>query len=138
MSQPASSIFRDALQVSPERLAAMGDDELNILMTDLLQAQAHKCRSPLSQVRVNTEGKAKDDGCDGWTAKPGIDDDWLGGGDTCWQFKAGTAGAPSRLSGEITKAHSEEYAQSRRALRARGKWLNEREKGRRRPPEDLG
>lgn len=103
MSQPKSSIFRDALQVSPERIAAMGDDDLNVLMTELLQAQAYKCRSSLNEVRVNTEGKAKDDGCDGWTAKPDIDDDWLGNGDTCWQFKAGTAGTPSRLKGEATK-----------------------------------
>jgi len=30
-------------------------------------------------------------------------DDWLGSTDICWQFKAGTAGEPARLSGEVTK-----------------------------------
>ena len=89
MSQPRPSIYRDTLQVSPERIAAMSDEDLNMLMGDLLRAQAYKCGSPLNEVRINTEGKAKDDGCDGWSAKPVTSDDWLGSADTCWQFKAG-------------------------------------------------
>ncbi|WP_144234499.1 hypothetical protein [Oceanidesulfovibrio marinus] len=101
--QRRSSIYRDALQVSPERIARISDEELNVLMADLLRVQAHKCRSPRSEVRVNTEGKAKDGGCDGWSARPEVADDWLGSTDTCWQFKAGTAGNPSRLRGEIAK-----------------------------------
>ncbi len=103
MSQPRPSIYRDALQVSPERIAAMSDEDLNMLMGDLLRAQAYKCGSPLNEIRVNTEGKAKDDGCDGWSAKPVTPDDWLGSTDTCWQFKAGSAGTPARLSGEVLK-----------------------------------
>ena len=100
---PRPSIFRDAMQVSPEVIANLGDDDLNELMRDLFRAQAHRCRSPLSEVRVNTEGKAKDGGCDGWTSKPEVNDDWLGDADTCWQLKARTAGIPSRLKGEILK-----------------------------------
>lgn len=103
MSQPRSSIYRDALQVSPERIAVMSDEDLNVLMGQLLRAQAYKCGSPLNEIRVNTEGKAKDDGCDGWSAKPATPDDWLGSTDTCWQFKAGSAGEPARLAGEVTK-----------------------------------
>jgi hypothetical protein len=103
MSSPRRSPFRDALQVSPERIAHLGDAELSELMIDLLRAQAHRCGSPLSEVRVNTEGKAKDDGCDGWTAKPGTKDDWLGETDTCWQLKAGTSGTPARLRSEVGK-----------------------------------
>ena len=98
MTQPRPSIFRNAMQVSPERIAAMSDENLNILMGELLQAQAYKWGSPLSEIRVNTEGKAKDDGSDGWSAKPAIPDEWLGSIDTCWQFKAGTAGYPARLA----------------------------------------
>ncbi len=103
MTQPRPSIFRNAMQVSPERIAAMGEQDLNILMRELLQAQAYKCGSPLNEIRINTEGTAKDDGSDGWSAKPAIPDEWLGSVDTCWQFKAGTAGSPARLAGEVIK-----------------------------------
>jgi len=103
MSNPRPSIFRDALQVSPERIVAMNDGDLNMLMGQLLRAQAYKCGSPISEIRVNTVGNAKDDGCDGWSAKPMNSDDWLGTTDTCWQFKAGGAGEPARLSNEINK-----------------------------------
>lgn len=103
MNNPRHSIFRDALQVSPERIAAMSDGDLNVLMTQLLRAQAYRCGSALNEIRVNTEGKAKDDGSDGWSAKPETSDDWLGSAETCWQFKAGSAGQPARLAGEVTK-----------------------------------
>lgn len=81
----------------------MGEGELNALMADLLRAQAHRCGSQQSELRVNTEEKAKDDGCDGWSARPSRPDDWLGTTDSCWQFKAGTAGQPSKLRGEVLK-----------------------------------
>ncbi len=103
MNNPRPSIFRYALQVSPERIAAMGDEDLNVLMFQLLRAQAYKCDSPLNEIRVNTEGRAKDDGSDGWSAQPTTPDDWLGSADTCWQFKAGLAGEPARLAGEVIK-----------------------------------
>ena len=103
MNQPRPSIYRNALQVSPERIATMSDEDLNVLIRELLRAQAYKCGSPLSEIRVNTEGKAKDDGSDGWSAKPETPDDWFGSADTCWQFKAGLAGEPAKLLGEITK-----------------------------------
>lgn len=103
MSQLRPSIYRDALQVSPERIAAMNDEDLNVLMGQLLRAQAYKCGSPLNEIRVNTEGKAKDDGSDGWSAQPATVDVWLGSTDTCWQFKAGSAGQPKKLDGEVAK-----------------------------------
>jgi hypothetical protein len=81
----------------------MSDEDLNALMGELLRAQAYKCGSPLNKICVNTEGKAKDDGSDGWSARPQIPDDWFGSADTCWQFKAGSAGEPARLAGEVTK-----------------------------------
>jgi hypothetical protein len=104
MSKVTPSVFRDAAQASSQRIAAMGDTDLNELMNDLLHAQAHRCHSPREEVRVNTEDKAKDGGCDGWTALPKIKDSWLGQSDTCWQFKAGSAGTPARLKGEIGKS----------------------------------
>ncbi len=103
MSSARHSIFRNALQVSPERVAAMSDGDLNVLMGKLLSAQAYKCGSPSNEIRVNTDGNAKDDGCDGWSAKPVTPDNWLGSTHTCWQFKAGSAGEPARLAGEVTK-----------------------------------
>jgi len=104
MTSTRPSEFRDALKVSPERIAHLRDTDLSELMRDLLYAQAHRCGSPLSEVRVNTEDKAKDDGCDGWTAAPAAKDEWLGETATCWQFKAGSAGSPARLKGEVSKA----------------------------------
>ena len=103
MSPPRNSIFRVACQVPPELIAAMSEADLNVLMAQLLKAQAYKCGSPPHEIRVNTEGKAKDDGCDGWSAKPAIPDAWLGSTATCWQFKQGGAGTPAKLSGEVTK-----------------------------------
>jgi hypothetical protein len=103
MSKPGNSIFRHALQVAPGRIARMSDDELNTLMDMLLKARAHKCGSALSEIRINTEGNAPDDGCDGWSDKPTSRDGWLGSEDTCWQFKAGAKGKPAHLAGEVTK-----------------------------------
>jgi hypothetical protein len=81
----------------------MSDEDLNVVMGQLLRAQTHKCGSPLNEIRVNTEGGAKDEGSDGWSAKPKTPNDWLGSTDTCWQFKAGSAGEPAQLAGEVTK-----------------------------------
>ncbi len=82
----------------------MNEQELGELMNLLLRAQALRSGSPLDQIRVNTEEKAGDEGCDAWTAAPTTPDPWLGSSETCWQLKAGTAGQPGRLVGEVTKA----------------------------------
>lgn len=103
MTPVQSNVFRDALQVSPERIAALSDVELNELMRDLILAQAQRASADVSQVRVNTEGKAGDGGSDGWSPKPPQGDAWLGSAHTCWQFKAGVAGTPARLEGEVSK-----------------------------------
>jgi hypothetical protein len=103
MSGPGESHIRTALQVTAARIVAMGENELNALMEMLLEAQARKCGSPLNQIIVNTEEKASDDGCDGWSGKPEKPDDWLGFDETCWQFKSGSAGQPAELRGEILK-----------------------------------
>ncbi len=70
-------------------------------MRALLHAQAYRCGRP--DTSVNTDTDASDDGCDGWSARPATEDRWLGNTHTCWQFKAGSAGQPAKLSGEVTK-----------------------------------
>lgn len=97
------SIFRTALQISGGRVSALDDPGLNEMMLALLLGQAHRCHADKSKVRVNTEGKAKDDGCDAWSPKPATLDRWLGNEETCWQLKAGTAGEPAKLKGEVLK-----------------------------------
>ena len=96
-----SSTFRSALHVSPQRLALLTDTELNELMRQLLHVQAYRCGCP--DASVNPEVRAADDGCDGWSERPAQADRWLGSSATCWQFKAGTAGQPRRLTGEVEK-----------------------------------
>lgn len=97
------SLFRTALQVSPEQIKTLNESELNILMDRLLKAQGYQCGADISQITVNTEPKAKDDGCDAWTPKPSSKDPWLGDEKTCWQLKSGKAGEPGKLTGEIKK-----------------------------------
>jgi hypothetical protein len=103
MSEPGNSIFRNALQISHGHIASMSDSQLNALMEMLIKAQAQRCGSPISEIRINTQGDAPDDGCDGWSGKSKDLDDWLGLDETCWQFKAGDNGTPARLRGEVTK-----------------------------------
>jgi hypothetical protein len=95
-----TGIFRTALQASPEKIAIIDDVALNDLMRDLLRAQGYLVGATSS---VNTEIKAADDGCDGWSSKPTRSDKWLGETDTCWQFKAGAAGEPAKLENEVLK-----------------------------------
>ena len=96
-----SGIYRNALQVSPARIAALDDNDLNEIMGRLLKAQASRCGSP--RPIVNTEIRAADDGCDGWSDRPTTPDPWLGSVDTCWQFRSGRSGEPSRLRDEVEK-----------------------------------
>lgn len=84
----APSLYRSALQVSPERIEHLDDNDLNSLMGDLLRAHAYRCDASVSEIRVNTETKAADDGCDGWSPAPKTADPWFGSAPTCWQFKS--------------------------------------------------
>jgi len=88
-----TSIYRTALQASEVKISGLDDAALNNVMRDLLQAQAYLAGA--EPVIVNTEVKAKDDGCDGWSSAPRSPDRWLGNSATCWQFKAGVAGQPA-------------------------------------------
>ena len=93
--------YRNALQVSSQRIAALDGTGLNEFMGQLLRAQAYRCGSPRDL--VNTEIFARDGGCDGWSDRPATPDRWLGSTDTCWQFKSGESGEPSRLRSEVNK-----------------------------------
>jgi DNA polymerase III delta prime subunit len=96
--------FRNALQVSPDLIARLSDKELSKLIGDLLRAQAYVCDADVSEVSVNAETSAADDGCDAWSPAPRKSDSWLKDCETCWQLKAGRSGEPQKLSGEVTKA----------------------------------
>jgi len=72
-------------------------------MSDLLRAHAYEAHVDVSQIRINAEVKAPDDGCDGWSPKPNASDSWFGSTQTCWQWKAGVSGQPQKLSGEVVK-----------------------------------
>ena len=88
--------FRYPFLVSPNRIAALSDAGLNTLMRMLFRHQAYIAGLKDNEYIVNTEDKAADEGCDGWTEKPNIPDTWLGNCKTCWQFKVGTAGQPAK------------------------------------------
>jgi hypothetical protein len=97
------SVFRTALQVSPEVIANLNETDLSTLMRELLRGHAYRCGAPVSEVVVNTEDRAKDGGCDGWSPASPQADEWFGDNFTCWQLKAGVAGEPAKLKREITK-----------------------------------
>lgn len=102
--------------VSREAVKHLNEFELKELMQELLLAQAYRsCLDP-SRVVVNAEGKARDEGCDATTGVPPNGDRWLGGTETCWQFKAGLAGQSAKLRVEIGKA------EPRRVLREGGRF----------------
>src|ERR1700744_1216747 len=100
---PKDTDFRTALQVSPEVISNLTATGLTPLMRGLLHDHAYRCGAPVSEGRVNTEEKAADDGCDAWSPAPPQPDQWFGDSATCWQLKAGVAGQPARLVGEIKK-----------------------------------
>jgi len=72
-------------------------------MERLLIAEAYKCGADQHAVVVNAEIKARDGGQDAYTPAPARPSPWLGDVETCWQFKAGSAGEAAALRGEITK-----------------------------------
>lgn len=71
------------------------------LVRTLLLAEAAAVRLDITKILVNSEPKGDMDVMRGRrnpSASP-----WLGDTDTCWQLKAGQAGEPSRLKGEVAK-----------------------------------
>lgn len=97
------NIFQEGFQLTKAWVSRLGETNLDLLMHELLCAQSQRCGAPVTEVRSNTQTKAPDGGCDGWSGLPTQTDPWLGESVTCWQFKAGTAGQPSKLKGEIKK-----------------------------------
>jgi hypothetical protein len=100
---PRTNQFKDILQVTLERIVALDDLDLNALMADLLRAQAYRSNGSAVDVRTNVEIKAGDDGCDGWSPASKTEEAWFGEVPTCWQYKAGVAGQPAKLKGEVSK-----------------------------------
>jgi hypothetical protein len=95
----AQSVF----QVSPEQIRHLQDYQLRDLMQALLWAEAVRCNANRSQICVNQELKAGDEGCDGESPAHSEPADWMPAQKTCWQLKAGSAGEPAKLKGEILK-----------------------------------
>lgn len=95
--------FHSALQVTPQLIASLSDEQLTSLFRDLLTAECHLCGADPSLVVVNAEIKAPDDGCDAFSPPPRTHSSWLGHGETCWQLKAGVAGQPAKLAREAIK-----------------------------------
>ena len=89
--------------VSPERLKILLDEELNSLMRELLLAETYRCEGDVSKFLPNTEIKAKDKGCDGWSPAVPKPNHWLSAFPICWQFKAGKNGTPAKIKSEVVK-----------------------------------
>jgi hypothetical protein len=85
-----------------ELLRALSDAALTEVMKHLIVAEAHLRSGDVSLVSINSEEKAADSGCDGWSPQT-PNSKWLGDRETCWQFKAGKAGEPNRLKKEVAK-----------------------------------
>lgn len=98
----------NAWAVSEEVIRYLNDRQLNGLMRELLEAEVYRSGANISLMFVNTEVDAPDDGCDGLTPPPASRSVWLGGTETCWQFKAGKAGQPSKLTREAAKKKAAE------------------------------
>src|SRR5258708_1868357 len=104
--------LRSALQVSPERIRLLDEYRLRDLMNALLHAEGYRCRAEQSRIWVSDEIKTGDEGCDGWSPEHGGQNEWMPTVPTCWQFKAGTAGGPAKLKGEVQKPKPEDTLRS--------------------------
>src|SRR5580765_895992 len=91
------------LEVNASQIRVLEDHQLRNLMQALLWAEAIRCGANRSQVWVNQELKASDDGGDGESPPHSGPADWMPAQQTCWQTKAGSAGEPARLRGEVVK-----------------------------------
>ena len=94
VAAPAEPMARP-WRVSEAMLAKTDDVTLKPILRDLILAEAARCGCDLAT--VNTEDRAKDQGSDAMTPAPARPSVWFGSVQTCWQFKAGTAGQPSKL-----------------------------------------
>jgi len=94
---------RSLWQVSPSQIQVLEDYQLRDLMQALLWAEAVRCQANRSQVCVNQVLKAGDEGCDGESPAHSGSGDWMPVDMTCWQLKAGSAGEPAKLRGEVLK-----------------------------------
>ena len=103
MGKKKNSVYRSALQISPETIKLLDDARLKDLMDALLKSQAYRCGANVAEIRVNSQVKAQDEGCDAWSPQPPSRDLWLGEAETCWQFKAGKAGQPAELKVELVQ-----------------------------------
>lgn len=83
-------------------ISRLRDRDLVDLMSRLLDVECRKLGADASLLTVSDNLTASDDGADASSPSPPTPGDWLPG-QVCWQFKAGDAGSPSRIKGEIKK-----------------------------------
>ncbi len=81
-------------------------------MHRLFLGEAYRFEADVSSVVVNAQIKAPDDGQDGFTPAPKKSSIWLGNIETCWQFKSGKEGEPSKLTKEPSKQRPKEVLAS--------------------------
>ena len=108
---------RHPWSVDYEIIRNLTETRLVEVVRGLIIAEATAVGLDISKVVVNSEPKGADGGCDAWSPKPTTASPWLGDSETCWQLKAGTAGDPSRLKGEVTKP------EPRKTLTAGGRFV---------------
>lgn len=87
--------------VAPDRLANQSDTDLKPVLRRLLTIESRERGCDMARVWINAEDRAADGGADAYTPQPETPSTWLGDRPTCWQFKAGRAGEPARIRGEI-------------------------------------
>lgn len=90
-------------ELEGDALDRLSDDQLRDLMEELIKSEALTCQMKVADIVIGDQIKATDDGCDGKTPTSDGSSDYLPAEVTCWQFKAGQNGTPSKLKGEVLK-----------------------------------
>ena len=93
--------YESGLEVTASAIAQLDESALGLLMHDLVFAEAYRSGTPVDQIWINTEERAGDGGGDATTPAPTRSSNWFGSTETCWQFKAGSAGTPARIANEV-------------------------------------
>jgi len=98
-----------SIEVRPRDIAALDDTQLRDVVSRLCKLQTWLQGGDASKVSFAYELKASDLGGDGTTPRNKGGSTWLPASPTCWQLKAGTAGEPAALKGEVMKPLPRKY-----------------------------
>ena len=107
-----------SLRPPPKFFRSLDKEGLHDLMRELFAREGELLGLPASQIHVSDNLDSGDEGCDGSTPHHDAPrTDWIPKVETCWQFKSGKAGQPSKLRGEVRKSIP------RRVLKAGGAYI---------------